>query len=281
MIIEEALKIGKEALSELPSPQFETELLLSYVLKVNRSYLIAFPEKKLDEALITQFQTLLARRKKGEPFAYIAGEREFYGLSFIVNQETLIPRDDTEVIVDAALSLIPETLDIDTPFSLVDLGTGSGTIALAIKSIRKDIHVTAVDYYHETLKVAQQNAKNNQLDVQFIQSNWFENLPLAAFDMIVSNPPYIDPVDHHLDGDGVKFEPKRALVADQKGLFDLYHLIKTAPKYFKSSGWLLLEHGYDQREALQAKMMEQGYIQVKTIKDYGNNDRVTLGYFEK
>lgn len=281
MIIEEALKIGKEALSELPSPQFETELLLSYVLKVNRSYLIAFPEKKLDEALITQFQTLLARRKKGEPFAYIAGEREFYGLSFIVNQETLIPRDDTEVIVDAALSLIPETLDIDTPFSLVDLGTGSGTIALAIKSIRKDIHVTAVDYYHETLKVAQQNAKNNQLDVQFIQSNWFENLPLAAFDMIVSNPPYIDPVDHHLDGDGVKFEPKRALVADQKGLFDLYHLIKTAPKYFKSSGWLLLEHGYDQREALQAKMTEQGYIQVKTIKDYGNNDRVTLGYFKK
>lgn len=281
MIIEEALKIGKEALSALPSPQFETELLLSYVLKVNRSYLIAFPEKKLDEALITQFQTLLARRKKGEPFAYIAGEREFYGLSFIVNQETLIPRDDTEVIVDAALSLIPETLDIDTPFSLVDLGTGSGTIALAIKSIRKDIHVTAVDYYHATLKVAQQNAQNNQLDVQFIQSNWFENLPLAAFDMIVSNPPYIDPVDHHLDGDGVKFEPKRALVADQKGLSDLYHLIKTAPKYFKSSGWLLLEHGYDQREALQAKMTEQGYTQVKTIKDYGNNDRVTLGYFEK
>src|SRR5699024_5620545 len=280
MIIEEALKIGKEALSALPSPQFETELLLSYVLKVNRSYLIAFPEKKLDEALITQFQTLLARRKKGEPFAYIAGKREFYGLSFIVNQETLIPRDDTEVIVDAALSLIPETLDIDTPFSLVDLGTGSGTIALTIKSIRKDIHVTAVDYYHETLKVAQQNAQNNQLDVQFIQSNWFENLPLAAFDMIVSNPPYIDPVDHHLDGDGVKFEPKRALVADQKGLSDLYHLIKTVPKYFKSSGWLLLEHGYDQREALQTKMMEQGYTQVKTIKDYGNNDRVTLGYLE-
>ncbi len=279
MIIEEALKIGKEALSTLPSPQFETELLLSYVLKVNRSYLIAFPEKKLDEDLITQFQTLLARRKNGEPFAYIAGEREFYGLSFIVNQETLIPRDDTEVIVDAALSLIPETLDV--PFSLVDLGTGSGTIALAIKSIRKELNVTAVDYYPETLKVAEQNAENNQLDVHFIQSNWFENLPLAAFDMIVSNPPYIDPVDHHLEGDGVKFEPKRALIADQKGLSDLYHLIETAPKYLKSSGWLLLEHGYDQREALQAKMAEQGYIKINTLQDYGNNDRVTLGYFEK
>lgn len=279
MIIEEALKFGKEALGSLPSPQFEAELLLSYLLKVNRSYLIAFPEKNLDETTITHYKSLLERRENGEPFAYITGEREFYGLSLKVNQETLIPRDDTEVIVDAALSLIP--MKLDTPFSLIDLGTGSGTIALAIKSMRQDISVTAVDYYQETLEIAKQNAQNNQLEVHFTQSNWFENLPLASFDMIVSNPPYIDPIDHHLEGDGVKFEPKRALIADNRGLSDLFHLIETAPRYFKKSGWLLLEHGYDQRDSLQDKMTECGYTQIQTLKDYGDNDRVTLGFFEK
>lgn len=279
MTIADTIEIGKKTLSKLPSPQFEAELLLSYVLKVNRSYLIAFPEKKLEASTKALYLSLLNRRKNGEPFAYITGEKEFYGLSFMVNEETLIPRDDTEVIVDVALSRIPTILD--SPFSLADLGTGSGTIALAIKSIRQDIEVTAVDYYETTLKIAEQNAKNNQLEVQFIQSNWFQNLPLASFDMIVSNPPYINPIDHHLEGDGVKFEPKRALIADNKGLSDLFHLIETAPQYFKNAGWLLLEHGYDQRDTLQAKMDECGYQKIATLKDYGNNDRVTLGYFEK
>lgn len=279
MTIADTIEIGKKTLSKLPSPQFEAELLLSYVLKVNRSYLIAFPEKELEASTKVLYLSLLDRRKNGEPFAYITGEKEFYGLSFMVNEETLIPRDDTEVIVDAALSRIPTILD--SPFSLVDLGTGSGTIALAVKSIRQDIEVTAVDYYETTLKIAEKNAKNNQLEVQFIQSNWFQNLPLASFNMIVSNPPYIDPIDHHLEGDGVKFEPKRALIADNKGLSDLFHLIETAPHYFKNAGWLLLEHGYDQRDTLQAKMNECGYQKITTLKDYGNNDRVTLGYFEK
>ena len=279
MIIEEALKMGKEALSALPSPQFEAELLLSYLLKVNRSYLIAFPEKALDTHIEAEYQALLHRRKNGEPFAYISGEREFYGLSLKVNPETLIPRDDTEIIVDTALSLIPEKLT--APFSLIDLGTGSGTIALAIKSMRQEIQVTAVDYYAKTLKIAEYNAQKNQLEIEFIESNWFENVPLAAFDMIISNPPYIDPIDHHLDGDGVKFEPKRALIAENKGLADLFHLIETAPQHFKNSGWLLLEHGYDQREALQEKMKKIGYTQIQTIKDYGNNDRVTLGFYSK
>lgn len=279
MIIEEALKMGKEALSTLPSPQFEAELLLSYLLKVNRSYLIAFPEKALHEEIQTQYEILLKRRQEGEPFAYICGEREFYGLSLKVNQETLIPRDDTEVIVDAALSLIPEKLT--TPFSLIDLGTGSGTIALAIKNMRQDVDVTAVDFYAETLKIAKHNAQEHQLDIHFIESNWFVNVPQKAFDIIVSNPPYIDPIDQHLDGDGIKFEPKRALIADNSGLADLYHLIETAPLHFNNKGWLLLEHGYDQKIPLQAKMQEMGYQEIKTLQDYGGNDRVTMGYYSK
>lgn len=279
MIIEDALILGKEALKSLPSPQFEAELLLAYALDVNRSYLIAFPERKIDEKAHMLFLELIERRQNGEPFAYITGEREFYGLSFKVNSETLIPRDDTEVIVDTALSLIPAKLE--APFSLVDLGTGSGTIALAIKSMRPDIEVTAVDYYETTLKVAEENAKSNQLEIHFQQSDWFRSLPKSAFDMIVSNPPYIDPIDQHLDGDGVKFEPKRALIADNQGLSDLFHLIETAPNYFKHSGWLLLEHGYDQREALQQKMQDCRYQNIQTIKDYGGNDRVTLGFYSE
>ena len=279
MTIEDALILGKEALKSLPSPQFEAELILAYALDVNRSYLIAFPEREIDTETHARFLSLIERRKNGEPFAYITGEREFYGLSFKVNSETLIPRDDTEVIVDAALSLIPTALE--SPFSLVDLGTGSGTIALAIKSIRPDIKVTAVDYYATTLKIAEENAKNNQLEIHFQQSDWFQSLPKSAFDMIISNPPYIDPIDQHLEGDGVKFEPKHALIADNQGLSDLFHLIETAPNYFKHSGWLLLEHGYDQRAVLQQKMQETGYQNIQTIKDYGGNDRVTLGFYTK
>lgn len=282
MTIEEALRLGKEALKQLPSPQFEAEVLLCHALNANRSTLIAFPERVLLDDVITLYQTLLKRRETGEPFAYITGEREFYGLQLIVSPETLIPRDDTEVIVDQALSRIPSHYDEPShnqSFRLLDLGTGTGAIALAIKSMRPDINVTALDYYKETLKVAQQNAKRNQLDVTFIQSDWFSNAPKAYFDMIVSNPPYIDPVDHHLDGDGVKFEPKRALIADNRGLSDLFHLIETAPNYFRASGWLLLEHGYDQKEALQLKMQEMGYHDIQTVQDYGDNDRVTMGFW--
>lgn len=280
--IQSALELGQEALSKLPSPKFEAELLLSFAMNVNRSTLIAFPERILSSEAERLFQTLLARRANGEPFAYITGEKEFYGLSFIVSDETLIPRDDTEVIVDTALSLIPAISTLaenQQSFNLLDLGTGTGAIALAIKSMRPDINVTALDYYEGTLNIAKQNAIRNSLDITFLQSNWFSNAPKAHFDMIVSNPPYIDPIDTHLEGDGVKFEPKRALIADNHGLSDLYHLIETAPLYFRESGWLLLEHGYDQKEALQAKMMECGYQEIKTHQDYGANDRVTLGFY--
>lgn len=275
--IAEALTLGTEKLQHLPNPPFETALLLAFSLKVNRSYLIAFPEKEITLETYQQYLNMLERRANGEPFAYITGEREFYGLSFQVNQETLIPRDDTEIIVDQALSLMPQATQTD--YRLLDLGTGSGAIALALKKCRPDIAVTAVDYYETTLKIAKINGERNQLEINWFQSDWFSALPQHHFDMIVSNPPYIDPLDQHLDGDGVKFEPKRALIAHERGLADLYHLIDTAPNYFRKGGYLLLEHGYDQRKALQLRMQERGYTEIRTVKDYGDQDRVTIGFF--
>ncbi|PWD82964.1 peptide chain release factor N(5)-glutamine methyltransferase [Ignatzschineria cameli] len=277
MTIADAILEGKRLLAHLPSPQFEAELLLSYLLDRNRSYLIAFPEKALSSSMIEAYRQLLMRRAAGEPFAYISGEKEFYGLQFTVNQETLIPRDDTEVIVEAALERIPIT--VESAFSLLDLGTGSGAIALAIKKYRPDIEVTAVDYYPQTLKVAAQNAQRNNLDIEFIESNWFSALPKASYHLILSNPPYIDPIDPHLEGDGVKYEPKQALIAADKGLSDLFHLIENAPLYFKESGWLLLEHGFDQGVILREKMAQVGYQSIETRQDYGGNDRVTLGFY--
>lgn len=275
--IAEALTQGAEKLQNLPNPPFETALLLAHTLKVNRSYLIAFPEKTLSTEAYQYYCVVLERRAQGEPFAYITGEREFYGLSFTVNQETLIPRDDTEIIVDQALTLIPQNISSD--YHLLDLGTGSGAIALALKKCRPDITITAVDYYETTLKIAKANGERNQLEINYLQSNWFSNIPKQHFDMIVSNPPYIDPLDQHLEGDGVKFEPKRALIAPENGLADLYHLIDNAPEYFRQGGYLLLEHGYDQREALQLRMQARGYREIKTVKDYGGQDRVTIGFF--
>ncbi len=278
MTIEDAIHQGKRLLEHLPSPQFEAELLLAYLLKRNRSYLVAFPEKELADDHIDQYLALLARRANGEPFAYITGEKEFFGLQFEVNQHTLIPRDDTEILIEEALKRIPITAD--NHFSIVDLGTGSGAIAMMIKHERPQISVTAVDYYPNTLEIAKKNARNNGLDIHFIESHWFQRIPQKSFDMIVSNPPYIDPNDEHLDGDGVRFEPKQALIADQKGLADLFHIIDTAPLFFKSTGgYLLLEHGYNQAEALQTKMKQSGFKDITTIKDLGKNDRVTLGFF--
>lgn len=277
MTIIDAILEGKAQLAHLPSPQLEAELLLSYLLKRNRSYLIAFPETKISPTVIAQYRQLLTRRAAGEPYAYICGKKEFYGLQLTVNEETLIPRDDTEVIVEAALERIPTT--VESSFSLLDLGTGSGAIALAIKKYRPDIEVTAVDYYPQTLKVAEQNAERNHLDIEFIESNWFSALPKASYNLILSNPPYIDSIDPHLDGDGVKYEPKRALIAENRGLSDLFYLIDNAPFYFKDAGWLLLEHGYDQSQILQQRMAQKGYQSIETLQDYGGNDRVTLGFY--
>ncbi|MDG9729795.1 peptide chain release factor N(5)-glutamine methyltransferase [Ignatzschineria sp. RMDPL8A] len=274
--IETLLKKGQIRLAHLPNPKFEAEVILAHLLKVNRAHFIAFPENKVAEETAIIYDDWLDKRASGLPFAYLTGEKEFYGLTLKVTKDTLVPRDDTEIIVDAALDLIPESDHLNSPWNILDLGTGTGAIALTLKKYRPHCPVTAVDYNPDTLLVAKHNAVQNHLDVTFIQSDWFSNVK-GRFELIVSNPPYIDPLDHHLQDDGVKHEPIRALAAEDRGLADLKTIIKTAPDFLTQNGWLLLEHGYDQGPFLREYMEVVGYQSVQTLKDYGDNNRVTLG----
>ena len=232
---------------------------------------------------------LLDRRLKGEPIAYILGEKEFWSLPLNVSEGTLIPRPDTEILVEKALQIALEKLEENPPhFRILDLGTGTGAIALALaselslicqkKAIQLD--VIGVDLMPEVVKLAQSNAEKNQLDVQFLQSRWFEHVE-GQFDIIVSNPPYIDETDEHLSQGDVRFEPRSALVAGENGLADLRHIIEQSPRYLKDSGYLLLEHGWKQGEEVRSIFWQNHWQGVATIRDYGDNERVTLGYWKR
>ena len=232
---------------------------------------------------------LLDRRLKGEPIAYILGEKEFWSLPLNVSEGTLIPRPDTEILVEKALQIALEKLKENPPhFRILDLGTGTGAIALALASElspicqKKNIQldVIGVDLMPEVVKLAQSNAEKNQLKVQFLQSRWFENVE-GQFDIIVSNPPYIDETDEHLSQGDVRFEPRSALVAGENGLADLRHLINNAPVHLKDNGYLLLEHGWKQGEEVRSIFWQNHWQGVATIRDYGDNERVTLGYWKR
>ncbi len=249
----------------------EAQLLLQHVLNVNRAWLIAHEEDIFDEKLNGFLQTLIVRRLNGEPMAYILGAQEFYGLNLKVTPDTLIPRPDTETLVDAALNKISEHASID----VLDLGTGSGAIALAIAAHRPHANVTAVDFSKAALKVAELNAENLSIDnVEFLHSDWFSALDYQRFNVIVSNPPYIEADDAHLSA--LTFEPITALVAGADGLDDIRKIVSDALVYLKPQGWLMLEHGYNQANHVQDLLAETGFVNIETVKDLGGNDRVTM-----
>lgn len=264
--------------AHLPEPEsatYEANLLLMSLLSVNRAWLIAHQGDVLPAITYTAFETLIKRRLDGEPIAYILGEREFFGLRLKVTSDTLIPRPDTETLVEAALTKIPTD---SSPSRILDLGTGTGAIALAIASKRPYAQVIAVDASAGALKVAQENALNLQMpNVSLILSNWFTALTGKAFDVIVSNPPYIEANDAHLNQGDVRFEPRSALVSGEDGLDDIRHIITHAPQYLNPQGWLMFEHGYNQAHAVATLFERAGFHYIKTIKDLGGNDRVTLG----
>ena len=232
---------------------------------------------------------LLDRRLKGEPIAYILGEKEFWSLPLNVSEGTLIPRPDTEILVEKALQIALEKLEENPPhFRILDLGTGTGAIALALASElfpicqkkAMQLDVIGVDLMPEVVKLAQSNAEKNKLKVQFLQSRWFEHVE-GQFDIIVSNPPYIDETDEHLFQGDVRFEPRSALVAGENGLADLRHLIECATVHLKDNGYLLLEHGWKQGEEVRSIFWQNHWQGVATIRDYGDNERVTLGYWKR
>jgi release factor glutamine methyltransferase len=254
--------------------RLEAQLLLQNVLNVDRAWLIAHEQDALQADLQAQYQALLLRRLGGEPIAYILGRREFYGLDLEVTVATLIPRPDTETLVEAALAKIPVNKNIE----VLDLGTGSGAIALAIAKHRQNAVVTAVDASEEALAVAQNNASRLAIaNAHFLLSNWFSALDQQRFDVIVSNPPYIELNDVHLTQGDLRFEPLTALASGQDGLDDIRSIISDSLLHLKPQGWLMLEHGYKQAQAVRGLMAENGLVAIDTLQDLGGNDRVTLG----
>ncbi|MUK93350.1 peptide chain release factor N(5)-glutamine methyltransferase [Aliivibrio fischeri] len=256
------------------SPQVDAAVLLCHVLDKPRSYLLTWPEKIVSDEELGNFNALLERRLAGEPIAYIVGYREFWSLPLKVSPTTLIPRPDTERLVEVALDHLTPNAQ-----SILDLGTGTGAIALAIASEMPTLNVIGVDYQDDAVELAKGNAKINDINnVEFRQGSWFEPISLSdKFDIIVSNPPYIDGNDPHLSEGDVRFEPQTALVAEQNGFSDLIHIMQHGREYLLNGGWLMMEHGFEQGEQLRHFFEEHGYINVKTEQDYAGNDRVTLG----
>ena len=264
-------------------------VLLQHATGKSRTQILAFDDSEIDEKVRLNLIALLDRRLKGEPIAYILGEKEFWSLPLNVSKGTLIPRPDTEILVEKALQIALEKLEKNPPhFRILDLGTGTGAIALALASELSPIcqkrqislEIIGVDLMPDVVALAQSNAERNNLNVQFLQSSWFENIT-GQFDLIVSNPPYIDAQDEHLGQGDVRFEPLSALVANDAGYADLRHIIELASSYLNSNGALLLEHGWQQGEKVRSIFQENHWEMVETVRDYGDNERVTLGFWKK
>ncbi|MBW8246189.1 peptide chain release factor N(5)-glutamine methyltransferase [Enterobacter mori] len=267
------LREAVSELSESESPKRDAEILLEHVTGKSRTYLLAFGETLLTAEQEAQLAALLARRKMGEPVAHLVGEREFWSLPLYVSAATLIPRPDTECLVEQALARLPTAA-----CSILDLGTGTGAIAVALATERPDCTVTAVDVMPDAVTLAQRNVERLGLgNVTVLQSSWFTALENRLFALIVSNPPYIDEHDPHLAQGDVRFEPLTALVAANEGLADLDHIVTTSRQHLLPGGWLLVEHGWTQGNAVRALFTNAGYREVATCRDYGGNERLTLG----
>ncbi len=259
--------------NNLPLEKFELELLWCFVLGVSRESFRAWPERQITEEQVIRFNTLVERRAAGEPIAYLLGEKEFWSLTLDLNTHVLIPRPETELLVQTLLDKFP-----NQPLRVLDLGTGSGAIALALASERSAWHLLAVDQSSEALSVAKANAqKLNIQNISFRSSNWYESVLEQNFDIIVSNPPYIPIGDPHLLEGDCRFEPMSALVSGKDGLEDLKKIIMNAPDYLSAKGWLLVEHGYDQSAAVLNLFHKRGFENCYALKDLAYHDRIVAG----
>lgn len=263
---------AKAKLANSDSPLRDAEILLEFVTGRSRTWLIAFDETVLATQHLSRLETLLTRRAEGEPIAYITGRREFWSLPLLVNSSTLIPRPESELLVELALARLAVV-----PATVLDLGCGSGALALAIASERTDCHITGVDCVAQAVELARKNAQCLGLrNCRFIQSDWFNALPSNRFDLIVSNPPYLADDDPHLQRGDVRFEPKSALIAEEAGEAALSTIIEAAVDWLVPQGWLLLEHGWQQAQRVR-QLLAKNYTHVETRQDLARRDRVTIG----
>lgn len=254
-----------------PVDQLETRMLIGQVTQLTRVQLITHTERAFSADEAARLNDLFQRRIAGEPIAYLLGEREFFGLRFQVDPAVLIPRPDTELLVELALQHLPQHGRV------LDMGTGSGAIAIAIAYTRSDVKVTALDVSDKALLVAQANAKHNQVDVEFLRSDWFAALDRQQFDLIVSNPPYIVAGDRHLSEGDLRFEPIDALTDHADGLSALRTISQYAHQHLADGGWLLMEHGYDQAEDVRDLLVANDFTEVQSWRDLANIERVSGG----
>lgn len=259
------------------SATLDVQVLLAHVLNVGRSFFYTWPDRVLDDEVLASFELLLIRRIDGEPIAYIVGQQEFWSLPLRVAPSTLIPRPETELLVETVLELIasPQAKG-------VDLGTGTGAIALALASEQPTWQLVGIDYNKDAVALAQSNQQAlNINNVDFIHSSWFSNLDdawLGQCDFIASNPPYIDECDPHLSQGDVRFEPSSALVASGEGLDDIIAIATQASAYLKPRGLLIFEHGFEQGKAVRDLLTKFGYLNAATLQDLAGLDRITLAY---
>lgn len=259
------------------SAKLDAQLLLASVLDKELSYLLTWPDNLLSKTQRASFISLLSRRIDGEPIAYILGYKEFWSLPFKVSTATLIPRPDTETLIELVLAHFADK----TQLNCLDLGTGTGAIALSLASEMPTWHIEALDFSDDAVALAKFNAEQLALSqVNFYQSDWFDNVsPDCQFDLIVSNPPYIDGDDVNLTQGDVRFEPKSALVAENHGLADIEHIAKQAKAYLKPQGRLYFEHGYQQGDAVRTLLEGLGYKGAQTVTDLNGHDRISWAVF--
>jgi len=273
LAIQQALKFGSEQLPHSDTRELDAELILLFCLNASRNILFTDPQQLLTAEQETQFKALLKRRANGEPVAYLVGSQGFWDLNLLVAPHTLIPRGDTESLIDWVLE---QELQ---PNNILDLGTGTGALALALASEFPRANVTGVDLIEQAVALACDNKKlNNINNANFFQSNWFSAVAKQKFDLIVSNPPYIDEEDVHLDQGDVRFEPSSALVAKENGFADLFHISELARDYLTPGGCLLMEHGWQQAALVQQHLRQLGFEKVGSGVDLGNRERFTFGF---
>lgn len=273
LTIKQALSAASIELTTVSdSAKLDAQVLLSHVLGQSLTYLMTWPDNSLSPEQQSQFRLLLERRLNGEPVAYLTGVKEFWSLELKVNSSTLIPRPDTETLVELVLAHFQQP-----QINLLDLGTGTGAIALALASEQVNWQITAVDFNENAVKLATDNALAlNISNVVISQSDWFSAIePSRKFEVIVSNPPYIDEQDEHLEQGDVRFEPKSALVAKNKGLADIEYISQEAKRYLAAQGRIYFEHGYNQGPAVRNILTELGYQFATTQTDLAGNDRIT------
>ncbi|HEY5602421.1 MAG TPA: peptide chain release factor N(5)-glutamine methyltransferase [Gammaproteobacteria bacterium] len=276
--IQQALTTAFSQLNQLPdvAARLEAEILLAYALAKPRAYLHTWPQQVLEKSVLDRFGTLVQRRCRGEPVAYITGQREFWGLPLTVSTATLIPRPETERLVEIALEKIPA----QASWHIADLGTGSGALAFALASERPRCEITGTDISTAALAIAKANRQRlNLTNVRFIAGRWFDPLSGRRFDLVISNPPYVASGDPHLQQGDLRFEPRQALSAGPDGLEAIREIVSSAHAHLQPGGWLMLEHGFAQGDAVVKLFTDNGFAHVQCHRDYAERERATVGRF--